>query len=394
LDLGKLNILVVEDDIDTSDRIVREFNSLNFATTVANGFNEAKTILQNSINIFDLFLIDMQLQDGDGFALVIDIFSKNKDALIIVMTGYISNKIMDKINKTDCFEVIQKPFSIKNDIVPLAKKCLKNIYLKKENDYLNSQILHISKLASLGELSATVVHDIRGPLTMIQLTCEDIKDEIIKTNSTKTIEENLNNHLSQITRACYRINKLVDHLRNYSRIDVKEVEENKSIEELIENSIFLVKQKIRSYRIKVEIKFEEIYSNSELICFPNKFEQVLMNLMSNACDAMKDADRKELKIKVFGDNNNFNISIIDTGSGIPENVIPKIFDSFFTTKPKGEGTGLGLSIVKNIVKEHMGDLVLNSVVGQGSIFTIKLPLSKLIIKPSSNGAGPNPSRAA
>jgi len=119
-----------------------------------------------------------------------------------------------------------------------------------------------------------------------------------------------------------------------------------------------------------------------------------MNLMSNACDAMKDADRKELKIKVFGDNNNFNISIIDTGSGIPENVIPKIFDSFFTTKPKGEGTGLGLSIVKNIVKEHMGDLVLNSVVGQGSIFTIKLPLSKLIIKPSSNGAGPNPSRAA
>ena len=97
MDLGKLNILVVEDDIDTSDRIVREFNSLNFATTVANGFNEAKTILQNSINIFDLFLIDMQLQDGDGFTLVIDIFSKNKDALIIVMTGYISNKIMDKI---------------------------------------------------------------------------------------------------------------------------------------------------------------------------------------------------------------------------------------------------------------------------------------------------------
>ncbi|KAB8037791.1 response regulator [Silvanigrella paludirubra] len=393
MDLGKLNILVVEDDSDTQERIVREFNSLNFATTTASSFYEAKTIIQNSANNFDLFLIDIQLPDGDGFSLISEIRNKNKDALLIIMTGYINNKIMDKSNKIDCYEVIQKPFSIKNDIIPLAKKCLKNIYLKKENDYLNAQILHISKLAALGELSATVVHDIRGPLTMIQLTCEDIKDEMKKTDNNESFETNLNSHLSQITRACHKINKLVDHLRNYSRKDAQEEEESKSVIELIENSVFLVKQKIRNHNIKVEIKIDEKYNNAELICFPNKFEQVLMNLMSNACDAMKESSKKELKIKAFLDDNSFNISVNDTGSGIPEVVLPKIFDSFFTTKPKGEGTGLGLSIVKNIVKEHLGDLVLSSVVGEGTTFTIKLPISKLIIKPSSGG-GPSPSRAA
>lgn len=391
MELGKLNILVVEDDNDTNLRIVKEFNSLNIATTSAGNFHEAKTLIKNSANNFDLFLIDIQLPDGDGFSLVSEIRNTHKDALIIVMSGYINNKIMDKSNKSDCYEVVQKPFSVKNDIIPLAKKCLKNLYLKKENDYLNSQILHISKLAALGELSATVVHDIRGPLTMIQLTCEDMKDEIKKEKGKN--DEILNSHLSQISRACHKINNLVDHLRNYSRKDSQEVEESKNIVELIENSIFLVKQKIRNLNIKVEIKIDEKYSNAELLCFPNKFEQVLMNLMSNACDSMKDSQKKELKIKVFLDDNSVNISITDTGAGIPEAVIPKIFDSFFTTKPKGEGTGLGLSIVKNIVKEHTGDLELSSVVGEGTTFTIKLPISRLINKPTLN-EGANSSRVA
>ena len=113
MDLGKLNILVVEDDSDTQDRIIREFNSLNFATTTASSFYEAKTIIQKSAHNFDLFLIDIQLPDGDGFSLISEIRNKNIDALLIIMTGYINNKIMDKSNKTDCYEVIQKPFSIK-----------------------------------------------------------------------------------------------------------------------------------------------------------------------------------------------------------------------------------------------------------------------------------------
>lgn len=391
MDLGKLNIFVVDDDNDIREHLLSEFRSLNHIVNSASNFHNAKKWIQEFGSNQNLFLIDLQLPDGDGFALINNIQEVNKDAPIIIMTGMINNKILNKAIKHNCYDLIEKPFSIKYDIIPIANKCLNNLFLRKENEYLNGQILHNSKLAALGELSATIVHDVRGPLTMIQLTCEDIKDDFKKSNHIS--EEVLNSHLSQISRACHKINKLVDHLRNYSRKDILEAEENKSIAELFENSLFLVKQKIRNQNIKVNVKVEEKLTSTEIRCFPNKFEQVLMNLMSNACDAMKDSEKKELLIKAFMKENFLHLSVTDSGSGIPEELKPKIFDSFFTTKPKGEGTGLGLSIVKNIVGEHSGELLLDSTVGQGTTFTIKLPASKLVLKTSVEGSS-SPSRVA
>ena len=391
MDLGKLNILVVEDDNDVREHIIKEFRSLNHNTNSASNFYYAKNLIRDLGEKQDLFIIDLQLPDGDGFSLINNIRDVNKDAQIIIITGYINNKILSKAIKNNCFDLIEKPFSIRSDILPIAKRCLYNIAIKKENEYLNDQLLHNSKLAALGELSATIVHDVRGPLTTIQLTCEDIKDEFKKSNEIS--EETLSSHLSQISRACHKINKLVDHLRNYARKDSGEIEENKQIMELIDNSIFLVKQKIRMNNIKVDIKIEEKLSSAEIRCFPNKFEQVLMNLMSNSCDAMKECHTKELLVQAYIEGNFLHLSVSDTGSGIPEEIIPKIFNSFYTTKPKGEGTGLGLSIVKNIVEEHSGELLLNSTVGKGTTFTIKLPASKIILKPTQ-GENPGPSRAA
>ncbi|APJ04383.1 hybrid sensor histidine kinase/response regulator [Silvanigrella aquatica] len=376
MDLENLNIFVVEDDNEVRELIVKEFRSLSHQANSANNFYDAKKWIKNFGKDSDLFLIDLQLPDGDGFALLNEIREVNKEASIILMTGFINNKILNKAIKNNCYDLIEKPFSIKSDIIPIAKRCLNAAFLKKENDRLNSKLLHNSKLAALGELSATIVHDVRSPLTTIQLTCEDIKDEFKKENEIS--EDVLFTHLAQINKACQRINKLVDHLRNYARSDSGEKEENKNLLELIENSLFLVKQKIRNHNIKVEVDLEEKVSSVEIVCFPNKFEQVLMNLMSNACDAMKDCPVKKLKIGTYVKDNSLLISISDSGTGIPENIKSKIFDSFYTTKPKGEGTGLGLSIVKNIVKEHSGELLLESTVGKGTTFTVKLPRSKII----------------
>jgi signal transduction histidine kinase len=212
-------------------------------------------------------------------------------------------------------------------------------------------------------------------LALIQLTCEDIKDEFHQSNTIS--DKALLPHLGQIDKACLKIKKLVDQLRNYSRHDSKEVPENKDIKELIEESLFLVKQKLRTGNIKANVILEEKISQMTLLCYANKLEQVLMNLMSNACDAMKNLTKKELTIKAFMQDNYFLIAVQDTGTGIPDDIKPKIFESFYTTKPKGEGTGLGLSIVKNIVIEHGGDLLVDSEMGKGSTFTIKLPALKL-----------------
>ena len=248
--------------------------------------------------------------------------------------------------------------------------------LKKENIFLNDQIRHNSKLAILGELSATVVHDIRGPLAIIQITCEDLVEVF---NEKKSIDQKtLEQHMGQIEKASLRIKKFVDHLRNYSRDDKNEVEEPKILASIIQDSFFMVEEKIRKSGIIVSTEIEASLLNAELICFPNKLEQAIMNLLSNACDAMQNRQVKELKVKAKIKSGFLYLSFADTGSGIPAHILPKMYDSFFTTKPKGVGTGLGLSIVRNIVKEPGGDLLVESEVEKGTIFTIKLSTASVI----------------
>ncbi|WP_186645717.1 hybrid sensor histidine kinase/response regulator [Fluviispira vulneris] len=391
MDEAKLNILVVEDDEYISKVINKEFSALNYETHILSTLADARNYITDKAELIDLFLLDLKLPDGDGFSLLNFIKEKNQEAPIIIMTGHLSNKIVNRAIRHGCYNFLEKPFSVQKDILPIVRRSLSSVLLKKENHYLSEQMLHTSKLTALGELSATVVHDIRGPLGIIQLTCEDLKDDFSQKNS--ITKDELDEHINQINKACGKIKKLVDHLRNYSRNDHSEKEEYIEINSLIENSLFMVKQKIRNLGINVINDLENHPNKIIIKCFPNKFEQVLMNLMSNACDAMKDQAKKDLSIKVFINQGYLYISISDTGTGIPEDIKIKIFDSFFTTKPKGEGTGLGLSIVKNIVVEHGGELLLETELGVGSIFTIKIPTSK-ILRGENDDKDPSPSKAA
>jgi len=376
MEIGQLNIHIVEDDNVLREHLIKEFVSLNHSVTSSQNFYEAKKFIENFGVNQDLFLIDLQLPDGDGFSLINQIRDVNKLSSVVIMTGYINHKIFRRAIQHNCYDIVEKPFSVKNDIIPISKRCLRYVFIEKENEYLNSKLLHMAKLADLGELFATVVHDVRGPLTTIQLICEDILDEFTKEN--KISGDFLNSNVAGIQKATKKINQLIEHLRNYSRNDKGEVEENKNIVELIDNSLFLVKQKIKKFGIKVILNNEN--SDIDIICYPNQFEQMLMNLISNACDSMKNAAKKNLTISSFFKNNFLEITIQDTGEGIPQENMPKIFQSFYTTKPKGEGTGLGLSIVKNIVSEHSGELLLNSKVGEGTAFIIKLPAAKVVFK--------------
>jgi signal transduction histidine kinase len=376
MEIGQLNIHIVEDDNVLREHLIKEFVSLNHSVTSSQNFYEAKKFIENFGVNQDLFLIDLQLPDGDGFSLINQIRDVNKLSSVVIMTGYINHKIFRRAIQHNCYDIVEKPFSVKNDIIPISKRCLRYVFIEKENEYLNSKLLHMAKLADLGELFATVVHDVRGPLTTIQLICEDILDEFTKEN--KISGDFLNSNVAGIQKATKKINQLIEHLRNYSRNDKGEVEENKNIVELIDNSLFLVKQKIKKFGIKVILNNEN--SDIDIICYPNQFEQMLMNLISNACDSMKNAAKKNLTISSFFKNNFLEITIQDTGEGIPQENMPKIFQSFYTTKPKGEGTGLGLSIVKNIVSEHSGEVLLNSKVGEGTAFIIKLPAAKVVFK--------------
>ena len=326
---GNINILIVEDEEFIQELFQLELSKLGYIITSCQNVHETMKILYNKNIDIDFCLLDHDLPDGNGLNLLSQIRTIRSEVPIILMTGHGNPTIFEAAMQGGAFDYIEKPFSIENDVLPTIKRLVSTLILKKENSYLNGQILHNSKLAALGELSATVVHDIRGPLAMIQVTCEDLAEECAEKKSIDlaTLEQ----HLGQIGKACLRIKKLVDHLRNYSRDDKDEAEETKKLSSIIEDSFFLVEQKVRKMGIKTIIEIAPSLENAELICFPNKLEQVLMNLLSNACDAMQNIQKKELTIKAKTEHGFLFISVVDTGSGIPEHVMPKIFESFFTT---------------------------------------------------------------
>lgn len=247
---------------------------------------------------------------------------------------------------------------------------------KKKTKKLNENALRKSRLLALGELSATAAHDIRSPLAVIQLTCEDLAQLCATKQNIESSE--VKNHINYINRAVSKIKKLVDHMSDYARGDSQEMEEPKEISTLIEESLFLIEQKIRQFKVRVINKITPEMNSTQLLCFPNRFEQLLSNLLGNACDAMRTSPSRELIIDARFEKGFLLLSVQDTGVGISDEIKPKVFDVFFTTKPKGEGIGLGLNIVHDIVKEHRGSLLMSSKLGEGTTFIVKIPGDKLI----------------
>ncbi|GAB4331484.1 MAG: hypothetical protein OHK0038_06380 [Flammeovirgaceae bacterium] len=173
-----------------------------------------------------------------------------------------------------------------------------------------------------------------------------------------------------IDMAVKKASKIVVALKNFSRVESAEEKQLTSISQNIENVLTLYQNQLK-VGVEVVKNFEE---DIKLLAFPDELQQVWVNLIHNSLHAMK--YKGVLTIKTKKIDNQVEISIEDTGSGIPAEIQPKIFDVFFTTKPAGEGTGLGLDIVRRIVEKHKGTISFRSEEGKGTIFFVKLPLEE------------------
>ena len=163
-----------------------------------------------------------------------------------------------------------------------------------------------------------------------------------------------------------RVKELIQKLKNFSRIDEGEVK-NCDIHENINSVLFLLQHKMKD-GVEVDCQFTE---NGFLTCQPGPLNQVLMNLISNAVDAIDGEGR--ITIRTWENEDMFHISIADNGPGIPADIKDRIFEPFFTTKPVGDGTGLGLSISYKIVEAHNGRIQVDGNDEGGTTFTLDLP---------------------
>jgi signal transduction histidine kinase len=229
---------------------------------------------------------------------------------------------------------------------------------------MSQQLWQAAKLATMGELAASIAHELNNPLATVSLRVESLL---------MRIPEGPNHDaLGVVAQEVERMSDLVANLLQFSRRTGQQVS-TLDVHEEIEKTLELIHHHLRKHGIEVMRDF--VSPPPMVIADRQQIRQLFLNLFANATDAMPGGGCLTVRIVPAQRNGQLTIEVIDSGSGIPPEVLPRVMDSFFTTKPEGKGTGLGLAICRRIVQEHHGNLELESegVPGRGTTVRISLP---------------------
>jgi C4-dicarboxylate-specific signal transduction histidine kinase len=231
------------------------------------------------------------------------------------------------------------------------------------------QLVQAGKLATLGELTTGVAHELNNPLNNIGLFVGNAVDlvEVGTTDKERIISE-MERAMQQVRKAT----EIISHLRTFGRA-APFSRDPVSLRVALTQALSLVQAplRLRNIQVTVDLGAEE----PVVLGNPLQLEQVFVNLLTNARDAVADSPRKAIRISVTVGSEAVDIAFADTGPGIPPGLERRIFDPFFTTKEVGQGTGLGLSITYGIIKDLGGTISVTSPPGEGATFLIRLPLA-------------------
>jgi two-component system, NtrC family, sensor kinase len=238
------------------------------------------------------------------------------------------------------------------------------VRLQRELEETHLKLLQSEKMASLGKLAAGVAHEINNPLAGILIYANILLEDT-------SPEDHRRQDLKEIVDQTLRCKDIVQGLLDFSR-QTRHRWVMTDLNQSIRRTIGLLGKQALFHHIQLA---EELDPDlPPLIADPGQVNQILMNLIINAVDAMNAAGTLTLRTYPLPDSGKIGLEVSDTGCGIPEENLSSIFDPFFTTKEVGKGTGLGLSTVYGIVQEHRGAIEVTSRVGQGTTFIIRLPV--------------------
>jgi signal transduction histidine kinase len=303
------------------------------------------------------------------------------------------------------WEVLNETYlelELKSDSLEKQKSTIekKNRDLQKTMEKLKSaqaQLIDSEKMASLGQLTAGIAHEINNPINYISAGINPLKRDMADIESlykkyeeasnngfdpnklkdakqySKEIEsdflfEEIKSLLDGIEEGALRTREIVIGLRNFSRMDEDAIK-TANINEGIDSTLMLLRNKLKN---KIIIK-KEYGQIPPIECYAGKLNQVFMNILNNAADAIQDEGK--IIIRTWASDDHVYISIKDNGIGMQENIRKRIFEPFYTTKEVGQGTGLGLSISFGIIEKHKGTISVKSKKNEGSEFIIQLPIN-------------------
>jgi signal transduction histidine kinase len=233
-------------------------------------------------------------------------------------------------------------------------------------------LVRSEKLASMGRLVAGIAHEINNPVNAVINSLGPL-EEMVKTiaagraESPSALAKEAEEILTVVQRGAARTKAIVQALHGYARGD-DSVQREVNLGRSVDETLGLLQHRLRHVKVTKEIE-----AGVRIVGFPGQVDQVLMNLLTNAAQAIGDRGGT-IEVAARNQDDRVVLTIADDGPGIPSEVLPRIFDPFFTTKDVGEGSGLGLSIVHGIVERHGGHIDVDSRPGQGTKFSISFPL--------------------
>lgn len=347
----------------------------NYLHSILNGITDVISIQDRDFNIKNYnkaagtFFFNEQESSVDGFEYAINggkcyerYFERTSvcEKCPALLTLELSQSQASEITSNGhSFQVSTFPVQNDSGHVDFFIEVIRDITEKKD---LERQLIESVKLASVGTLAAGVAHEINNPLSIILGFAQTMLNENPEDNR-------LHRDLKIIEQEATRCAKVVKDLLTFARPGRMEKSESNLIE-LMQTSVSLLRHFIRKNAISVHEEYDihvpHVWIDAK------KIQQVFINILLNAIEAMPGGGQLALKMDYQADTDKVMIRISDTGQGIPEENLTRVFDPFFTTK-LNKGTGLGLSICNSIIKEHLGTINVKSQIGSGTTFTIQLP---------------------
>jgi signal transduction histidine kinase len=384
----------------------------------------------------DLILLDVMMEGMDGFETCVRIKANPATQTIPVIFMTALSDTADKVKGFSCGAVdyIAKPFQ-QEEVLARVKLHLELYHLRQQleqkvaartqdltsaleevqqaqQQLQNSQlkVIQSEKMSALGNLVAGVAHEINNPVGCIVGNVRFVEEAIenlfslvdlyqqqftqpgdLIENKLKAIDlEYLRQDLPKLVRSMKdggdRITSISKSLRTFSRAD-SDQKQIFNLQDGIDSTILILRHRLKANEQRPNIEVITEYSDTLLIdCFPGQLNQVFMNILANAIDALEESNQgrafteiennpNQIRITTFAETDQVKITIADNGNGISEEFRSRIFDHLFTTKEVGKGTGLGLAIAQQIIVEkHGGTIVVHSELGKGTEFVITLPL--------------------
>ena len=277
-----------------------------------------------------------------------------------------SKRVLEQANAELENKVTRRTKALSDTNLRLRQEVNERVQAERTLRAAQDELVQAAKLAVLGQLATGITHELAQPLSAIR-TLSGNTSEFLKRGNLDTVESNL----GIISRLADQMGGIIHPLKGFAR-KAPASPAITDVGQAVNNALLLFNSRLRSEEVALVNDCPE--GHTLAWCDPNRLEQVIVNLIGNALDAMREAPVKTLDLRALSTGDGWiKLTVSDTGSGIPEHLLPRLFEPFFTTKPVGIGLGLGLSISQDIVREFRGQLAVENLAVGGARFVLLLP---------------------